>query len=135
MSRITDAARKVPGVAAAEGAVAGALADEQDLPVRDYDKQSAADISGKLNGLSQSDLRKIDVYERKNQNRATITDKIAKLTGEEPWSGYDELGVDAIAKVVREGDQETAKKVRAYERGHKDRSGVTEAADRRLDTK
>jgi SpoVK/Ycf46/Vps4 family AAA+-type ATPase len=135
MSGIADAARKIPGVAAAEGAVTGALATEHDLPVKDYEKQTAEDIAGKLNGFSQRDLRTIDAYERKNQNRATITDKIAKLTGDEPWSGYDELSAEAVAKAVGEGDEQSAKKVRAYERDHKDRTGVIEAADRRIDRK
>ncbi|HSO98796.1 MAG TPA: hypothetical protein VLP43_07575, partial [Solirubrobacteraceae bacterium] len=111
MTGIADAARKVPGVAAAEGAVTGALATEEDLPIKDYDKATAEDIAGKLNGFSQRELRKIDAYERKNQNRATITDKIAKLTGDEPWSGYDELSADAVAKAIGEGDAESAKKV------------------------
>ncbi|HSO99553.1 MAG TPA: hypothetical protein VLP43_11420, partial [Solirubrobacteraceae bacterium] len=68
----------------------------------------------------------------KNQNRATITDKIAKLTGDEPWSGYDELSADAVAKAIGEGDAESAKKVRSYERDHKNRSSVIEATDRRI---
>ena len=132
MSGIADTARKIPGVAAAEGAVTGALATEQDLPVQDYDKQSAEDIARKLKGFSQRELRTIDAYERKHENRATITDKIAKLTGDEPWSGYDELSAEAVAKAVSDGDQERAKKVRSYERHHKDRAGVIEAAGRRI---
>ncbi len=131
MSGMADAARKVPGVAAAEGAITGALATEEDLPIKDYDKQSADAIAGKLSGFSQRELRMIDAYERKRENRTTITDKISKLTGDEPWSGYDELGVDAVAKAVSDGN---AKRVRSYERGHKDRSGVIEAADRRINT-
>ncbi len=135
MSGIADAARKIPGVAAAEGAVTGALATEQDLPIRDYDKQSAENIARKLNGFSQRELRTIDAYEHKHENRATITDKIAKLTGNEPWSGYDELSAEAVAKVVNDGDQEHAAKARSYERDHKNRAGVIEAADRRINTK
>jgi len=135
MSGIADAARKVPGVAAAEGAITGALATEEDLPIKDYDKQSAEAIAGRLAGFSQRELRMIDAYERKRENRTTITDKISKLTGDEPWSGFDELGADAVAKVVSDGNVEDAKRVRSYERGHKDRSGVIEAADRRINTK
>ena len=133
MSSFTDAARKIPGVAAVEGAIAGAVANEHDLPINDYDKQTAGDIASKLKGFSQRELRKIDAYERKNENRATITDKIAKLTGDEPWSGYDELSADAAAKAVRECDEESATKVRSYERDHKGRSSVMQAADRRID--
>ena len=96
MSSIADTARKIPGVAAVQGAVTGALATEQDLPITDYDKQSAQDIASKLKGFSQRELRTIDAYERKHENRATITDKIANLTGDEPWSGYDELSAEAV---------------------------------------
>ena len=130
---IADSARKIPGVAAAEGAVTGALATEEDLPITDYDKQSAEYIASKLNGFSQRQLRMIDAYERKRENRATITDKIAKLTGEEPWSGYDEQSVDAIASALDDTDALTAREVRAYEREHKARAGVIENAEKRID--
>ena len=129
---ISDSARKIPGVAAAEGAITGALATEDDLPITDYDKQTADDIAGRLKGFTQRDLRKIDAYERKHENRATITDRIAKLTGEEPWSGYDELSVEAVGRALYEGDTDTAERVRRYERDHKDRTGVIDAADARI---
>ena len=130
---ISDTARKIPGVAAAEGAVTGALATEQDLPIAGYDKQTAEDIASRLNGFSQRELRMIDAYERKRENRATITDKIAKLTGEEPWSGYDEQSVEAVATALDETTTATAREVKAYERAHKGRNGVIEAADRRIE--
>ena len=130
---ITDKARKIPGVAAVEGAITGALASEKDLPIKDYDAQTAADIAAKLNGFSQRELRMIDAYERKHENRATITDKIAKLTGEEPWSGYDEQSVEAVTTALYETTTDTAREVKAYERDHKGRSGVIEAADKRIE--
>ena len=34
---IAEKARKVPGVAAAEGAITGAVATEKDLPIKSYD--------------------------------------------------------------------------------------------------
>jgi hypothetical protein len=129
---IADKARKIPGVAAAEGAVTGAVATEQDLPIADYDKQSAQDIAAKLKGFSQRELRMIGAYEAKRENRATITDRIAKLTGDEPWSGYDEQSVDAITSALGDSDADTARKVQTYERAHKDRAGVLDAAGRRL---
>ena len=128
---IADQARKIPGVAAAEGAITGAVATEQDLPIADYDKQTADEIAARLNGFSQRELRTIDAYERKHENRATITDKIAKVTGEEPWSGYDEQSVDAITTALRDTDDETAAAVRTYERQRKNRAGVIQAADQR----
>ena len=129
---IADHARKVPGVAAVEGAITGAVATEQDLPIAHYDKQTADDIAARLNGFTQRELRLIDAYERKHENRATITDKIAKLTGDEPWSGYDEQSVDAITTALRDTDDDTAAAVRTYERERKNRAGVIQAADQRL---
>jgi len=129
---ISDKARKIPGVAAVEGAITGAVASEHDLPIKDYDKQTAGEIADKLKSFSQRELRMIDPYERKHENRKTITDKIAKLTADEPWSGYDEQGVDAIAKVLREANKDTAGSVRAYERDRKARAGVLEAAEQRI---
>jgi hypothetical protein len=132
---ITDKARKIPGVAAAEGAIKGVLASEQDLPIKDYDKQTAADITARLKGFSQRELRVIDAYERKHENRTTITDKIAKLSGEEPWAGYDEQSAEAIVALLRDADPDQAALVRAYERDRKARAGVLEAADQRTGTR
>jgi hypothetical protein len=130
---ISNTTRKIPGVAAVEGAVTGALATEQDLPIKDYDKQTAEDIAAKLKGFSQRELRMIGAYEAKRQNRATITDRIAKLTGDEPWSGYDEQSVDEITTALDNSATDVARKVRSYERDHKDRAGVIERADKRID--
>lgn len=130
---IADKARKIPGVAAAEGALTGAVATEQDLPIADYDKQTAHDIAAKLKGFSQRELRMIGAYEIKHENRATITDRIAKLTGEEPWSGYDEQSVDAITTALNDTDALTAQEVKRYERDHKSRAGVIETAEKRIE--
>ncbi len=132
---ITDKIRKIPGLAAAEGALNGAVATERDLPIKDYDRQSVEDIASKLKGFSQRELRMIDAYERKRESRSTILDKIAKLTGEEPWPGYDEAGVEAITGALPDADAATARAVRNYERGHKDRAGVIGAADKRIERK
>lgn len=130
--RTARKARKVPGVARAEGQVKGALASEGDLAITRYGKLTAAEIVDKLAQLSQVDLAKIDSYERKNQNRTTILSRIASLRGDEPWPGYDELGVDEIRAVLDEGDEDRVKRVRSYERSHKNRAGVIDASEREL---
>ena len=106
------------------------MATEQDLPIADYDKQTADDIVSKLNGFSQRELRMIDAYEAKHAHRATITDRIAKLSGEEPWSGYDEHSVETITRTLSKADDGTARQVLTYERSHKNRAGVVDAATR-----
>jgi ferritin-like metal-binding protein YciE len=123
-------ARKVPGVARTEGRAKGAVASEGDLAIARYDSLTAEEINGRLAGLSQIDLAKVDAYERKNQNRTTVLERISALQAKEPWAGYDELTVSEVQAVLGEGDDERAKQVRAYERAHKNRAGVLEAAER-----
>src|SRR3954465_2103055 len=123
-------ARKVPGVARAEGAVKGAAASEGDLAIARYDSLNADEITSKLASLSQIDLAKVQAYENKNENRTTILERISSLQGDEPWAGYDELSVSEVRAVLGEGDEERAKQVRDYERAHKNRAGVLEAAER-----
>jgi ferritin-like metal-binding protein YciE len=122
-------ARKVPGVAQAEGEVKGAVASADDLAIPDYDSKTAAEIVGALGELSQIDLGKVDAYERRHDNRSTILQKIDSLRGSEPWPGYDELTVDEIQAGLAGDHAEHADAVREYERRHKDRSGVLEAAE------
>ena len=125
-------ARKVPGVARAEGTVKGAVASESDLAIANYDSLSADEIQDKLSELSQIDLAKVNAYERKNQNRSTVTSRIDSLQADEPWPGYDELGVDEVRAVLSEGDDTRVKAVRSYERKHKNRAGVLQATEREL---
>ncbi len=125
-------ARKVPGAAQAEGRVKGALASEGDLALAGYGKLTAAEIVEKLPHLSQVDLAKIDSYERKHENRRTVLNRIAGLRDDEPWPGYDELGVEDIRAMLGDGDEERVRRVRSYEHSHKNRSGVIEATEREL---
>jgi ferritin-like metal-binding protein YciE len=128
--RTARQARKVPGVARAEGQVKGAVAAEQDLPIARFDSLTAEEINEKLAGLSQIDLAKVDSYERKNANRSTVVNRIAALRTSEPWSGYDELTAAEIQAVLGEGDEQRAQAVARYERAHKHRAGVLNAAER-----
>ena len=122
----------MPGVARAEGTVKGAVASESDLAIAGYDSLSVDEIIGKLAELSQVDLAKVNAYERKNQNRSTVTGRIDSLQADEPWPGYDELGVDEVRAVLGEGDETRIKAVRSYERKHKNRAGVLQATEREL---
>jgi ferritin-like metal-binding protein YciE len=130
--RTARRARKVPGVARAEGTVKGAVASASDLAVANYDSLSAEEIQDKLSELSQIDLAKVNAYERKNQNRSTITGRIDSLQADEPWPGYDELGVGEVRAALSEADETRVKAVRSYERKHKNRAGVLQATEREL---
>jgi hypothetical protein len=122
----------VPGEAQVEGAVKGALASEQDLPIPDYDSLTAEEIVKRLPELSQVDLAKVEAYERKGAGRTTVLERIAALRGDEPWSGYDDMNAQEIVERLRGGDDELAARVRDYERAHKARATVLRAAEREL---
>jgi ferritin-like metal-binding protein YciE len=130
--RATRQARKVPGVAQAEGQVKGAVASQSDLAIARYDRLTAEEIVAKLSELSQIDLAKVDSYERRHENRATVLDRISSLRGQEPWPGYDELTAAEVQTVLGEADEDRAKAVRSYERAHKGRAGVLKTAEREL---
>ncbi|MFL5899750.1 MAG: DUF892 family protein [Solirubrobacterales bacterium] len=130
--RTARQARKVPGVARAEGELKGAVASEGDLAIARYDTLTADEIIGRLADLSQIDLGKIDAYERRHQNRSGVLSRIDALRGDEPWAGYDELTAAEVQAVLSEGDDERAQQVRTYERSHKSRAGVLKAAEREL---
>ena len=126
--------RKVPGVAQVEGQVKGAVASEGDLPIARYSTLTAEEITSKLSDLSQIDLAKVDSFERKNDNRTTVLSRVESLRGDEPWPGYDEQTATEIETALNSADDSLARKVRTYERAHKDRAGVTRVADRELAT-
>ena len=128
--RTARQARKAPGVAQVEGQLNGAVASEQDLAIQRYDSLTAEEIVSKLPELSQIDLAKVDSYERKNENRTTVLSRITALQGDEPWAGYDELTAPEIEAVLGEEDEQRARDVVAYERSHKNRSGVLNRAQR-----
>jgi ferritin-like metal-binding protein YciE len=130
--RTARQARKVPGVARAEGTAKGAVASAADLAIANYDSLGADEVQDKLTELSQIDLAKVKSYERKNQNRSTVTSRIDSLQASEPWPGYDELGVDEVRAVLSEGDETRVKATRDYERKHKNRAGVLQATEREL---
>jgi ferritin-like metal-binding protein YciE len=128
--RTARQARKVPGVARAEGRAKGAVASEQDLAIARYDALTAEEIVGRLADLSQIELAKVAAYERKNQNRSTVLNRVDSLQGDEPWPGYDELTAEEVRAVLAESDDDRARDVRDYERAHKSRAGVLRAAER-----
>ncbi len=127
-------ARRVPGVEAVEGEARGTVASEDDLPLADYDSLKAGEIVERLPRLSQVELAQVDAYERRHGNRKTILSKIDSLQGDAPWAGYDEQNAEEIESRVRDADDDEAREVREYERRHKARKGVLEAAERAVTT-
>ena len=124
----TQARAKRTGTAQGERQRKGAVASEEPLPIQRYRSLSAEEIVSKLSELSETDLGKVESYERKNKSRPAILSRIRVLRGEEPWPGYDELTVAEIEAVVNEGDDQRAQDVLVYERAHKNRPEVIQSA-------
>jgi ferritin-like metal-binding protein YciE len=127
-----SAARKAPGATRAEGVARGAVARERDLAIARYDSLNADEIIARLPELSQVELGKVEVYERRHDNRSTVIERISTLRASEPWPGYDELTVDELRAALAEADESRARAARDYERAHKNRAGVIAATEREL---
>jgi uncharacterized protein (DUF433 family) len=110
------------------------VASESDLAIARYDTLTADEILGRLPQLSQVDLAKVDSYERRHQNRTTVLERVSSLRGNEPWPGYDELNVAEVRAALAEAGDDRLRAVRTYERAHKDRTSVLDAAERELAT-
>jgi len=113
---------------AAKAATAAAEA-----PIAGYDDLTAEEIVAKLPEQPQTALAQVAAYEQANAKRATVLERVAALTGPEPAPGYDALTADEAQKLVNGGDAALAAAVRDYERRHKGRAGVLEAAGRHAD--
>jgi hypothetical protein len=130
-TRQAAASTRNAGAAARKAAAAPAKALEP--PVTGYDDLTADELVAKLPEFSQAQLVQVAAYERAHDKRATVLDRVTALTGPEPAPGYDELTADEAQKLVTGGDAELAATVRDYERRHKDRASVVEAAVRNAD--
>ena len=106
-----------------------------ELPLVDYDAHSAAYIVASLRGLSQSELRAVDQHELRSANRIEVRDRVAELMGDEPWIGYDGQDVQTITQFLGKSGSAQAREVHAYERAHRDRAGIMQAAQKRLASK
>jgi hypothetical protein len=142
------AAAKKPAPAAAKPAPAAAMpapaaaatpapdakpapgAEPGQPPIAGYDGLSADELVAKLAEQPQTTLAEIATYEGANQKRAAVLQRVAALTGPEPAPGYDALSAEDAVKLVANGSPTLAAAVRDYERRHKARASVVEAATR-----
>ena len=106
--------------------------DEDELPIANYTSLKVDEINSKLRNLSQDELARIEAYERVNQNRKTVLERIDALQERQPWPGYDEQTVDEITTALSDASQDVVTRVRDYERSHKERSSVLKATEKEL---
>jgi hypothetical protein len=48
------------------------------FPIAGYDDLTAAQVTGRLEGLGPADLRKVRDYERRHANRKTVLESVEK---------------------------------------------------------
>jgi len=89
-------------------------------------------VIARLPDLTQQELGKVERYERRNGERQTVLSRIESLREDQPWRGYDGHNVDEIKKKLARADEDKVRAVRDYERRHRDRAGVMDAARRKL---
>jgi len=108
------------------------IADALDpAPWPGYDDLNAGQVVARLSDLTQEQLAGVAEYERGRRNRRSVLERVAALTAEEPWPGYDAAAADVIVGRVRGGGP-IAGRVRDYEARHRRRVAVLEAAQREL---
>ena len=118
----TEAAEPGPSQAEASGP----------FPIEGYDRLDAKKIADRLHELSQADLATVESYERSHENRPAVLAKLHYMRTDEPVPGYDGLTVEEITKVLSDGDAQTVKAVRDYERKFAQRPQVLKEAARVL---
>jgi hypothetical protein len=103
-----------------------------EAPIAGYDALTAEEIVGRLPQVSQKTLTQLAAYETAHGARATVLERIRSLQQRQPSPGYDELNVAGVQKLLAGADTVLATRVRDYERGHKRRDSVLQAAERQL---
>jgi hypothetical protein len=134
--RTATATRKAAGTtrqAAKATAKSTAKAAAAEAPVAGYDDLTAEEVVAKLPELTQVQLAQVAAYEQAHDARSTVLERVSSLRSAEPAPGYDELSADEAQKLVTGGDAELAAAVRDYERRHKGRTSVIDAAVRKGD--
>lgn len=99
-------------------------------PFAGYERLNTKQVVGSLSLHSQTELAAVESYERANQNRLPILDKLRFMRQPEPVPGYDDLSPTEIVALLGEADLKTIKKVRGYERKFGNRPDVLDEAGR-----
>ena len=99
-------------------------------PFAGYERLNTKQVVVSLWEHSQAELAAVESYERANQNRLPILDKLRYMRQPEPLPGYDDLSSAEIVALLGEADMSTIKRVRAYERKFGKRRDVMDEVDR-----
>jgi ferritin-like metal-binding protein YciE len=115
-------------------------ADEQkmfDRLLAEIPRLTDAVVESEIHGKPSYEVSETGAVDAVRSAGETVQESARRVRGslraEEPWPGYDELTVSEIraALVGANGaEDDLVKRVRAYERSHKDRIGVLSATER-----
>jgi len=96
-------------------------------PFQGYDKIDSRKLMASFNSYSQAQLDSIDEYERANQNREEVLNKLRFMRGAQPLEGYDDLAAEQVIASLDGADIGTIKRIRDYERKFANRKEVIDA--------
>jgi hypothetical protein len=119
-------------------AQAGAFAAQRvatGVPIRDYDDLNVGKIVEQLDNLSADELQHVRAYEQENKNRDTLLEQIDRrmmVAIGVPIKDYDSLNVNDLVGRLDNLSAEELQAARAYEQENKNRDGVLQQIDRRL---
>jgi hypothetical protein len=124
--RLLDSLLGRDRVAESEGDPGSPAMGEDQLPIAGYDRLRADRVTDQLPRLSQTDLSRVEVYERSHQDRPEVLDKLRYLRGNEPLPGYDALDAGEVTAALKGADLHTLTMVREYEMKFRRRDEVME---------
>jgi hypothetical protein len=105
------------------------------VPIQDYDNSNAGDIVEQLDNLSTEELQRVRAYEHQNKNRNGLLQQIDRrmmvATGV-PIKDYDNSNVGTIVEQLDNLSAEELQATRAYEQQNKNREGLLQQIDRRI---
>ncbi|AKJ09800.1 hypothetical protein ABB07_07140 [Streptomyces incarnatus] len=134
--RVRDTAegvwRELPDAARMAQEARGALTRAQELPVPGFSRLGITEIRHRLRGLSQTELTRIEGYERAHAGRPDVLKAVEDLREAEPWNGYDAMSPEEIKTHLHDVDDSVVQQELAYERRHRHRDAVIDAAEARL---
>ncbi|MFJ4519298.1 hypothetical protein [Streptomyces sp. NPDC088816] len=122
--------RKMPAATPlAEEELQGAVIREEDLPLPHYSRLGIPEVQQRLRSLSQAELTVLDGYERVHAGRHRVLNAIAHLREAEPWAGYDVMDPERIKIHLHDVSDGLIRQVLEYERRHRQRNTVINAAE------
>ena len=116
------------GAPAAESVATG-------VPIQNYDTLNVGAIVEQLDNLSTEELKRVRSYEQQNKNRAGLLGQIDRrmmVAIGVPIKSYDNSNVDEIVEQLDNLSGEELLATRAYEKENKNRAGLLQQIDRRI---